>query len=159
MSFGTGYQPMEYVSKRLEEGTYEGTIVGAKYDVKGGYDVLIVDVKVPNGDGKYPNSITFFDSSSKSQEDADKFNAQMTGFFDAFGIQRGNFQIASWMGKKGKVDVKYPKNDPTHNYPPKMYVHYEKKEKKQENAPASAPLYPDTYQRPAQQEAFREDLF
>lgn len=142
MSFGMGYQPVDPTpqAKRLEEGTYLCMILGANEVQRCGYNIMEVDFKINGKYGYLPNKMSFFDRVGNDPEKAAQFDKQMTAFFDAFHIARGDFIVQHWLNKTGEIDVRYPKNDPEHKYPPKAYPHVEIKEQGGNPAQPSSPI-------------------
>ena len=109
MIFGEGYTPME--SSTLEAGnTYIARIDKVEPKVKNTYEWVEVSVSILGHPGCYPNSIKLnyqpiqVPSWGGTLEQARaSWNKHMTVFFDAFGIQRGDFDFNHWRGKIGTV--------------------------------------------------------
>lgn len=115
MQFGEGYYPVE--SNQLKEGVYKARIIGVGPKVKDGYEWMEVQLDISRHPGCQPNKIimnyqpTQAPSYGGTLADAmTSWNKKMTIFFDSFGIQRGNFQTQTWIGKIGYVECKKQKN-------------------------------------------------
>lgn len=88
--------------KELEEGKYRIMIVDAEMAVsKGGNDMLVLKFKVSGTDRNLWNYITFLDDRPEIT------NRMLTQFFDSFGIEDGNFDLRSYLGKVGGCQVKH----------------------------------------------------
>ena len=97
MSFINDYQPEEYkVSFNCSDGKHEMVIRGARVvKAKSGSQMLEIGFGVKEGS----NLITA--SYVERMVEGDYFNQNVTRFFDAFKIQRGNFDFKTWVGKMG----------------------------------------------------------
>lgn len=114
MAFGFGYKPMQTLV--LADGEYEFIIQRAQeHTTQNGRLYVEVEVQAKGKAGYNPRIMDFFDipklgtykndNSLVTQEDIDKWNKQMTSFFDCFGIGRGDFNYASWRGHTGICKV------------------------------------------------------
>lgn len=118
MAFGAGYRPVEGFNK-LEAGIYEARIVEAKgIDNNGKKHIEVALVYNNQPLNSIPNKANVWDCPTQPlgkmdmEKTTDMWCQQMTQFFDSFGITRGDFHFAGWVGKVGKVTVR-----PQHNKP------------------------------------------
>lgn len=107
--FGQGYTPKENL--QLAEGKYSARIIKTEYFTRNGYSGLDVFIEIDGKRGYKPDKITFFDRPVEQQK-AEGWDFQMTKFFDAFGIQRGNFNVDTWRGRTGTVEIAPQKSNP-----------------------------------------------
>ena len=100
MSSWNDYQPEESV--RAQKGKYRVEIVDAEEAISksSGLPMFVITVK-PN-----PTNIKVKTYLVKN----DKFNANATKFFDAFGITRGDFNCLGWIGAVGAGDFDTDEN-------------------------------------------------
>jgi len=100
MSNWNDYQPEE--TARAQKGKYRVEIVDAEETVSksSNLPMFVITVK-PN-----PTSIKVKTYLVKN----DKFNANATKFFDAFGIKRGDFNCLGWIGAMGAGDFDTDEN-------------------------------------------------
>lgn len=102
MAFGDGYKPIE--SNKLEVGEYFARIDKTTYEqTKNGTPYLAVYVSIKGIKNARPNVLTFYDRPYVDIKAQEKWDEQMTEFFDAFHLQRGNMDINSWLGATGWV--------------------------------------------------------
>ena len=88
--------------KELPEGLYRIMIVGAEMAVsKGGNDMLVLKFQVSGTQRNLWNYIVFLDDRPEIT------NRMLTQFFDSFGIEDGNFDLNSYLGKIGGCKVKH----------------------------------------------------
>lgn len=134
MSFGQGYVPQESAFQ-LPEGEYKAQIRGAQFgqlqDTGRGYFDVYLNIKDTNGnsfEGFKPDSKRYFDrpqypqdvplsaqQAGKTLQDIQlSWDRQMTVFFDAFGIQRGDWNVENWRGKIGYINVRKDKTNPSY---------------------------------------------
>lgn len=86
----------------LEPGKYRLMIVDAEMAVsKSGNDMLVLKFKVSGTERNLWNYITFLDDRPEIT------NRMLTQFFDSFGIEDGNFDLKSYVGKVGGAQVKH----------------------------------------------------
>lgn len=97
MSFINDYTPEEYkVAFNCSDGKHEMVIRGARTaESSTGKQMLEVGFGVKEGS----NLITA--SYVERFVEGEYFNQNITRFFDAFEIQRGNFDFKTWVGKMG----------------------------------------------------------
>ncbi|MCR5725417.1 MAG: hypothetical protein K6G80_10065 [Treponema sp.] len=133
MGFGQGYTPQES-APQLPEGEYKAQIRGAQFgqltDGKSYFDVFL-NIKDMNGnsyEGFKPDTKRYFDRplypqdvpasaqmAGKTLQDMQvSWDRQITSFFDAFGIQRGDWNTENWRGKVGCINVKKDKSNPSY---------------------------------------------
>ncbi len=133
MGFGQGYTPQES-APQLPEGEYKAQIRGAQFgqltDGKSYFDVFL-NIKDMNGnsyEGFKPDTKRYFDRpqypqdvpasaqmAGKTLQDMQvSWDRQITSFFDAFGIQRGDWNTENWRGKVGCINVKRDKANPSY---------------------------------------------
>lgn len=67
---------------------------------KNGNDMLVIKLKVSGYNSMLWHYIVFMDNKPEIT------NQKLTQFFDSFGIEDGNFNLASYAGKAGAVHVK-----------------------------------------------------
>ncbi len=134
MSFGQGYVPQESAFQ-LPEGEYKAQIRGAQFgrlqDTGRSYFDVYLNIKDTNGnsfEGFKPDSKRYFDrpqypqdvplsvqQAGKTLQDMQlSWDRQMTAFFDAFGIQRGDWNVENWRGKIGYINVRKDKTNPSY---------------------------------------------
>lgn len=132
--FGQGYTVQE-TAPQLPEGDYTAKIIDCKtgtlQDGRTGYVDIFFAIQDSTGrsfQGYKPDSKRIFDRpqnpSDISQAAAEhgktlaneqmKWDRQMTAFFTAFGIQRGNFNTQSWVGSTGFISVRVDKANPSY---------------------------------------------
>lgn len=114
MAFGIGYKPVQNLV--LPDGEYNFIIRRAQeHTTQNGNLYVEVEVQAQGKPGYNPRIMDFFDipklgtykndNTAVTQADVDKWNKQMTAFFDCFGIGRGDFNYASWRGHTGICKV------------------------------------------------------
>lgn len=93
MAFYDTYTPTEYnVPFDVSDGEHGITIQKAECaKTKNFKEMIVVTMNVDNAQGMY----------TERYVEGDFFNANITKFSDAFSILRGNFNFASWKGKRG----------------------------------------------------------
>lgn len=114
--FGEGYKHVDS-NECLADGYYTARIENAeiKNGIYGDYVQCSVTV-----DGKklFPNLFLLNDSPKQGfgkfslDEAMEMWNKNMTKFFSNFGIQEGNFNVASWVGHTGTITVRPQKKEP-----------------------------------------------
>jgi len=120
--------------EELAEGRYRVMIVDAEMAVsKSGNDMLVIKMQVSGTKRNLWNYITFLDDRPEIT------NRMLTQFFDSFGIDDGNFNLKSYLGKIGGCQVK-------HDQDGRARVQYFLNKKQQENLPpwqGEAPKFED----------------
>lgn len=110
--------------EELAEGRYRVMIVDAEMAVsKSGNDMLVIKMQVSDSKRNLWNYITFLDDRPEIT------NRMLTQFFDSFGIDDGNFNLKSYLGKIGGCQVK-------HDQDGRARVQYFLSKKQQEPLPA-----------------------
>lgn len=110
--------------EELAEGRYRVMIVDAEMAVsKSGNDMLVIKMQVSDSKRNLWNYITFLDDRPEIT------NRMLTQFFDSFGIDDGNFNLKSYLGKIGGCQVK-------HDQDGRARVQYFLSKKQQESLPA-----------------------
>jgi len=116
MSFGQGYKPMQKTV--LDCGIYMARIKSVEQGYwKSGQAKVDVILEVKGFSGCQPNRIVLSDMPMKPYGRATveqlqtSWNISMTEFFDAFGIQRGDFNFQDWYGKIGTVTCRPQRNN------------------------------------------------
>lgn len=121
--FGQGYRPLR--SLQLEDGEFTFTIITAeqKRD-RNGEPYIEAELRADGKNGYSPNRIFFsdrprlgfFKANGKPVElkDLDRWDRDLTRFFNCFGIREGDFIPENWRGKRGlcKVAPQYDPNEP-----------------------------------------------
>lgn len=89
--------------EELAEGRYKVMIVDANMAVSksSGNDMLVIKLQVSGSNRNLWNYITFLDDRPEIT------NRMLTQFFDSFGIEDGNFNLKSYLGKVGGCQVKH----------------------------------------------------
>ena len=88
--------------EELAEGRYRVMIVDSEMAVsKNGNDMLVIKMLVSGTNRNLWNYITFLDDRPEIT------NRMLTQFFDSFGIDDGNFNLKSYLGKVGGCQVKH----------------------------------------------------
>lgn len=131
-NFGAGYTPAE--SQQLEAGKYRARITGVEFVNRGGYDVMDIHFQVSGKPNCKPDRMSYFDR-PMDPEKAIGWDLQLTRFFDAFGIQRGNFNCNEWRGKIGQIIVSVNKKNPQYM---DVYPYVEKAPSQQNNTPQNS---------------------
>lgn len=87
----------------IPEGKYRVIIVNAEMAVSksSGNDMLVIKLAVSGQAGHLWNYIVFLDDRPEIT------NRMLTQFFDSFGIEDGNFDLNSYIGKAGGCTVKH----------------------------------------------------
>lgn len=118
MGFGNGFKH-EDSKLGLANGVYENAVITSCEIKKGSYgDYIQGTVSVDGNSEIYPSVFLLNDSPTKgygqlTQEQALKiWNQQMTKVFASFGIPEGNFDVKSWIGKKGTITIRNQKKKP-----------------------------------------------
>lgn len=108
----------------IPEGRYRVAIVSAEMAVSksSGNDMLVIKLAVSGTKANLWNYITFMDDRPEIT------NRLLTQFFDSFGIEEGNFDLNTYIGKIGGCQVK-------HDDQGRAKVHYFINKKQQENLP------------------------
>lgn len=122
MSFGEGYTVQR--SMTLPNGEYE-CIIRSVEEKQGNYGKYIqITVQARGKKGWTPNMILYNErpvvgtwkqnNTQVTEEDCKRWDRQLTTFFDAFGIEPGNWNYSTWVNKIGwcKVAEQYDKNEP-----------------------------------------------
>ena len=100
-----GYTPTtERAASVIPNGRYPARIGETMEAVAGGYSCVKVQIICKKHEGESPDTYTIFDRPTDPKK-ASYWDYDMTKFFDAFGIQRGDFDISHWRGRMGYVDV------------------------------------------------------
>lgn len=122
MAFGADYKVEEFSNKvKLDDGNYGAKIVKTEGVDKNGMKYIRVEFEVNNNPNAFPNQCCIFDSPTKAKdaESLEKakslWNKRMTSMFDAFGIERGNFDFRTWVGKTGTVTIQKQYNKPEYS--------------------------------------------
>ena len=120
MAFGSDYKAEVFSnSVRLDDGNYGAKIVKTEGVEKNGNKFIRVEFVVNDNPNAWPNTYYIFDSPTKAKdaEALEKaksmWNKKMTAFFDAFKIERGDFNFHSWVGKTGEVTIQSRWDDST----------------------------------------------
>lgn len=135
------YKPVES-APQLPFGNYKARIVKVeKKTVESkGIEYLKLTFEIDGHLGAKPDTATMFDE-PKEQKFLESYNRDLTLFFDAFGIRRGEFNTNEWIGHEGEVTV-YPKADNSGyndiSYFPLTEKRLQNKIKKAEEAEAEA---------------------
>ena len=88
--------------EELAEGRYRVMIVDAEMATsKNGNDMLVIKLQVSGTKRNLWNYIVFLDDRPEIT------NRMLTQFFDSFGIEEGNFNLNSYLGKIGGCQVKH----------------------------------------------------
>lgn len=101
MAFGSNYQVDDrYSGSNFKRGEWECRIKSCEEKVsQAGNEMLVIDFEIPNqGILKY-----YLVDDKSTQEAWERTNQNITRFFDCFKIQRGNFNINSWVGAGGII--------------------------------------------------------
>lgn len=86
----------------IPEGKYRALIDSAEKAIsKSGNDMLVIKMKVSG----QTSSIWFYISFLEDRPEIT--NRMLTQLFDSFGIEEGNFNLASYVGKAGGICVKH----------------------------------------------------
>ena len=117
------YQREESSFDEIPEGRYRVLIENAEMAVsKKGNDMLVIKLAVSGTKSNLWNYITFLDDKPEIT------NRMLTQFFDSFGIEGGDFNLAGYVGRAGGVQVK-------HHDDGRAKVQYFLSEKQQESLP------------------------
>lgn len=112
----------------VSEGKHRCIIENAEMAVsKKGNDMLIITLKFDNDEPSLRHYIVFMDDKPEIT------NRMLTQFFDSFGIEEGNFEVRSYIGKAGACQIKH-QEDP--NYGTQARVSYFIKKSLQDGLPA-----------------------
>lgn len=126
--------------EELAEGRYRVMIVDAEMAVsKSGNDMLVIKMQVSGTKRNLWNYITFLDDRPEIT------NRMLTQFFDSFGIDDGNFNLKSYLGKIGGCQVK-------HDQDGRARVQYLLNKKQQDNLPPWKGEAPKFEELPADEE-------
>lgn len=108
----------------IPEGRYRVAIVSAEMATSkaSGNDMLVIKLAVSGSKSNLWNYITFLDDRPEIT------NRLLTQFFDSFGIEDGNFDLSTYVGKIGACQVK-------HDEQGRAKVHYFLSKKQQEVLP------------------------
>ena len=96
--FGSNYQPADYSSGGVDlvEDDYKVRIEKVEETTsKNNLPMLKVYLAIAQADVIFWHFI----------EENDRFDGNMTKFFDCFNIPRGNFEYARWVGRTGKAHI------------------------------------------------------
>lgn len=102
------FQRVEPEFKPIAEGKYRVMIVSAEKAVSktSGNDMLVIKLLVSGTNSHLWYYIPFLDNKPEVT------NRMLTSFFDSFaGIEPGDFNLQSWLGKTGAVKTKIDEND------------------------------------------------
>ena len=120
----SGYYPVES-SQVLPDGIYRMKIQKCeekKFPSGDGY--VEITMQIYQHSGATPNKLfmneapvvgrTKNNGQQVTQEDLERWCREFTKFFDCFGIERGNFNFNSWIGKEGscRVAAQYDASEP-----------------------------------------------
>ena len=110
--------------EEIPEGRYRVLIETAEKAVskRSGNDMLVLKFAVSQQSGHLWYYIPFLEDRPKIT------NRMLTQLFDSFGIEEGNFNLASYVGKAGGVNVKHDENG-------RAKVNYLLSKKQQEDLP------------------------
>ena len=108
----------------IPEGRYRCVISGAEMAVskRSGNDMLVIKLTVSGTKSSLWNYITFLDDKPEIT------NRMLTQFFDSFGIEDGDFNLAGYVGRAGGIQVK-------HDDDGRARVHYFLSKKQQADLP------------------------
>lgn len=141
--FGEGFKHVDS-NNLLSDGFYTARIEEA--EMKEGIYGDYVQCSVTVNDKKCTPCLFFLTDSPKegygmlTKEDAmEIWNKNMTKFFANFGIQEGNFNVASWVGHTGKITVRPQKKNPQY----KEIVPYEVPLTKEEQKTEASDSFPE----------------
>ena len=97
-----GFKREESQYQELPEGKYRVLIESAEMAIsKRGNDMLVLKFAVSGSKSKLWNYITFLEDRPEIT------NRMLTQFFDSFGIDDGDFNLAGYVGRAGGVNVKH----------------------------------------------------
>lgn len=108
MAYGSGYQPREY-NQVVPEGDYRVCLGMPQDVVRGGYNIREIPIEISGYKGYSPTHWSWFDA-PEDMEKLEKWRKARTRDADAFGVNRGDFNPASWCGKVGVVHIGKDKN-------------------------------------------------
>lgn len=103
------FKRTEQTFEQIPAGDHRVVIDSAEQAVsRNGNDMLVIKMRVSGYQSMLWNYIVFMDDKPEIT------NQKLTQFFDSFGIEDGNFNLASYQGRAGAVRVKiddqgYPK--------------------------------------------------
>lgn len=138
MSYIYDYQPEEALPKfDCADGVHRVRIVGAMF-LKSKNNKQFVQVRLAVDGATLPFDHKIYEGNG--------FNFYMTQVFDAFGIQRGNFNVAQWVGRNALAEFAHAKTV----YDGREYTKAEIKSfsPNAPNATAPAPNVPPAYAPP-----------
>lgn len=97
------FKRVETQFEEIPEGRYRVLIETAEKAVskRSGNDMLVLKFKVSGQTASLWYYIPFL------EDRPEVTNRMLTQFFDSFGIEEGNFNLASYVGKAGAVNVKH----------------------------------------------------
>lgn len=97
------YKREERQFDEIPEGTYRVRIVSAEKAVSktSGNDMLVIKMEVSGQKSHIWRYISFL------PDRPEVTNRMLTEFFDSFGIEEGNFNLASYVGKAGAAVIKH----------------------------------------------------
>lgn len=101
--FNWNFKREEQQFSEIPEGRYRARINSAEMAVsKNGNDMLILKIEISGYPGRILwNYIVFLNDRPEIT------NRMLTQMFDSFGIDEGNFDISSYVGKAGGVNIKH----------------------------------------------------
>lgn len=95
------FQRTERTFEQVPAGDHRVVIDSAEKAVsRNGNDMLVLKLRVSGCSSLLWHYIVFMDSHPEIT------NQKLTEVFDSFGIEDGNFELASWVGKAGAAHVK-----------------------------------------------------
>ena len=140
--FGEGFKHVDSM-EQLAEGNYTATIKKAELKNSNYGSYIQAEVEVEGHPYCNPHIFLINDSPKSSfgkftkEQALEMWNRKMTLFFASFAIPEGNFNVDTWVGKKGEITVQQQKKNPQYN----EIVPYKttpKKAEKKETAPSSS---------------------
>lgn len=100
------YERTEAEFKKIPVGRYRCRIEGAEAQTsKAGNDMIKLTLAISGQSRKIWDYIVFM------PDNAEITNRKLTAIFDSFGIEEGNFDFQSWVGKVGACMVKIDENE------------------------------------------------
>jgi len=149
---GDNYRPEDY-SNNVQEGENFVRIASAsqRYSTAGNEMIELEFSIVGNDNFKLKYFLV----------DGEYFNKNATRFFDCFRIQRGNFNMRSWIGKTGTVYLEYGEpngNGKRYLQITKLVVEQNQDTSSVQNKQSTPPARNQQQSAPHQQEEFEEDI-
>lgn len=121
--FGQGYIAEEFSNKvKLDDGNYKAKIVKTEgVETPTGKKYIKIEFVVNGNPNAFPNIFNMFDQPTEAKGTVSLddlkhgWNKKTTAFFDSFGIERGNFDFRTWVGKEGEVTVQAQYSKPEYS--------------------------------------------